>query len=129
VIISKIETFPLRIPLTRVSSSDASAWGDKDLPAADSLLLDEGAGANVRLPRTGKMLLRWPWQEVRRRIGLPEESRRTHRGNHRFEHRAVSTRRLADLRAAEREFDCAGSRRKVLVACKDLPSCVASPLG
>jgi len=38
-IISKIEIFPLRIPLKRGSRSDAAAWGDKDLPAADSLLV------------------------------------------------------------------------------------------
>ena len=45
-IIAKIETFPLRIPFKAGSSSDAAAWGDKDLPAADSLLVkvttDEG---------------------------------------------------------------------------------------
>jgi L-alanine-DL-glutamate epimerase-like enolase superfamily enzyme len=38
-IIAKIETFPLRVPLKRGSSSDASAWGDTDLPAAESLLV------------------------------------------------------------------------------------------
>src|SRR5215468_3326302 len=45
-IIAKIETFPLRIPFKPGSKSDAAAWGDKDLPAADSLLVkvttDEG---------------------------------------------------------------------------------------
>jgi len=45
-IIAKIETFPLRIPFKPGSRSDAAAWGDKDLPAADSLLVkvttDEG---------------------------------------------------------------------------------------
>jgi L-alanine-DL-glutamate epimerase-like enolase superfamily enzyme len=38
-IITKIETFPLRIPFKPGSRSDAAAWGDKDLPAADSLLV------------------------------------------------------------------------------------------
>jgi L-alanine-DL-glutamate epimerase-like enolase superfamily enzyme len=38
-IIAKIETFPLRIPFKPGSRSDAAAWGDKDLPAADSLLV------------------------------------------------------------------------------------------
>ena len=38
-IIAKIETFPLRIPFKAGSRSDAAAWGDKDLPAADSLLV------------------------------------------------------------------------------------------
>jgi L-alanine-DL-glutamate epimerase-like enolase superfamily enzyme len=38
-IIAKIETFPLRIPVKPGSKSDAAAWGDKDLPAADSLLV------------------------------------------------------------------------------------------
>jgi hypothetical protein len=37
-IISRIECFPLHIPL-KVGRSDASAWGDKDLPAAESLLV------------------------------------------------------------------------------------------
>jgi L-alanine-DL-glutamate epimerase-like enolase superfamily enzyme len=45
-IIAKIETFALRIPFKPGSRSDAAAWGDKDLPAADSLLVkvttDEG---------------------------------------------------------------------------------------
>ena len=45
-VIAKIETFPLRIPFKPGSRSDAAAWGDKDLPAADSLLVkvttDEG---------------------------------------------------------------------------------------
>jgi len=45
-IIAKVETFPLRIPFKTGSRSDAAAWGDKDLPAADSLLVkvatDEG---------------------------------------------------------------------------------------
>jgi L-alanine-DL-glutamate epimerase-like enolase superfamily enzyme len=39
VIIAGIETFALRIPLKRGIGSDAAAWGDKDLPAADSLLV------------------------------------------------------------------------------------------
>jgi L-alanine-DL-glutamate epimerase-like enolase superfamily enzyme len=38
-IIAKIETFPLRIPFKAGSKSDASAWGDRNLPAADSLLV------------------------------------------------------------------------------------------
>ena len=38
-VIAKIETFPLRIPFKTGSRSDAAAWGDKDLPAADSLLV------------------------------------------------------------------------------------------
>ena len=38
-IVAKIETFPLRIPFKAGSRSDAAAWGDKDLPAADSLLV------------------------------------------------------------------------------------------
>jgi hypothetical protein len=38
-IIAKIETFPLRIPFKREIPSAAAAWGDKNLPAADSLLV------------------------------------------------------------------------------------------
>jgi L-alanine-DL-glutamate epimerase-like enolase superfamily enzyme len=38
-IISKIETFPLRIPFKPGTRAAASAWGDKGLPAADSLLV------------------------------------------------------------------------------------------
>jgi L-alanine-DL-glutamate epimerase-like enolase superfamily enzyme len=38
-IIKRIECFPLRIPLKPGGRSDASVWGDKDLPAADSLLV------------------------------------------------------------------------------------------
>jgi len=45
-IIAKIGTFPLRIPVKSGSKSNAAACGDKDLPAADSLLVkmttDEG---------------------------------------------------------------------------------------
>jgi L-alanine-DL-glutamate epimerase-like enolase superfamily enzyme len=37
-IIAKIETFPLRIPFKADTQSAASAWGDKNLPVADSLL-------------------------------------------------------------------------------------------
>ena len=37
-IISRIECFPLRIPL-KPTKSAASAWGDSDLPAADCLLV------------------------------------------------------------------------------------------
>ena len=35
-IISKIETFPFRIPFKPGTRAAASAWGDKGLPAADS---------------------------------------------------------------------------------------------
>src|SRR6516162_8686453 len=38
-IITGIECIPLRIPLKTGSRSDASAWGDRNLPAADSLLV------------------------------------------------------------------------------------------
>jgi L-alanine-DL-glutamate epimerase-like enolase superfamily enzyme len=38
-IIAKIETFPLRIPINPGTKSDAAVWGDKNLPAADSLLV------------------------------------------------------------------------------------------
>lgn len=38
-IITDIETIPLRIPFKVGSKSDASAWGDSNLPAADSLLV------------------------------------------------------------------------------------------
>ena len=45
-IIAKIETFPLRIPFKSNTRAAASAWGDKDLPVADYLLVkvttDEG---------------------------------------------------------------------------------------
>ena len=45
-IIASIDTFALRIPLKAGSQSDAAVWGDKNLPAADSLLVkvttDEG---------------------------------------------------------------------------------------
>jgi L-alanine-DL-glutamate epimerase-like enolase superfamily enzyme len=45
-IISRIETIPLRVPFKKGTSSDASAWGDSNLPAADALLVkvttDEG---------------------------------------------------------------------------------------
>lgn len=37
--IAKIETFPLRIPFKPGNKSAPAAWGDKDLPAADSLLV------------------------------------------------------------------------------------------
>ena len=37
--IAKIETFPLRIPFKPGSTSADAAWGDKNLPAADSLLV------------------------------------------------------------------------------------------
>jgi L-alanine-DL-glutamate epimerase-like enolase superfamily enzyme len=38
-IITDIETVPLRIPFREGTKSDASAWGDSNLPAADSLLV------------------------------------------------------------------------------------------
>ena len=38
-IIANIEALPLRIPFKPGSKSDAAAWGDKNLPAADSLLV------------------------------------------------------------------------------------------
>jgi L-alanine-DL-glutamate epimerase-like enolase superfamily enzyme len=38
-IITRIESVPLRIPFKAGTKSDASAWGDSDLPAADSLLV------------------------------------------------------------------------------------------
>jgi L-alanine-DL-glutamate epimerase-like enolase superfamily enzyme len=38
-IITDIETIPLRIPFKAGTRSDASAWGDSNLPAADSLLV------------------------------------------------------------------------------------------
>jgi L-alanine-DL-glutamate epimerase-like enolase superfamily enzyme len=38
-IITGIETVPLRIPFTAGTKSDASAWGDSNLPAADSLFV------------------------------------------------------------------------------------------
>lgn len=38
-IITSIETFPLRIPFRPGTQSAASAWGQKDLPAVDSLLV------------------------------------------------------------------------------------------
>src|SRR5262249_37353144 len=39
VIITKIESFPLRIPFKLGTKSDAAAWGDKNLQVADSLLV------------------------------------------------------------------------------------------
>jgi L-alanine-DL-glutamate epimerase-like enolase superfamily enzyme len=45
-IITSVESIPLRIPFKAGTRSDASAWGDSNLPAADSLLVkvttDEG---------------------------------------------------------------------------------------
>jgi len=38
-IIAKIETFPLRVPFKPDTRAAASAWGDKGLPFADSLLV------------------------------------------------------------------------------------------
>src|ERR1700761_1181053 len=38
-IITGVETVPLRIPFRAGNKSDASAWGDSDLPVADSLLV------------------------------------------------------------------------------------------
>jgi hypothetical protein len=37
--ISGIEAVPLRIPFKAGTKSDASAWSDSNLPAADSLLV------------------------------------------------------------------------------------------
>jgi L-alanine-DL-glutamate epimerase-like enolase superfamily enzyme len=38
-LIAGIEAIPLRIPFKAGTKSDASAWGDSNLPAADSLLV------------------------------------------------------------------------------------------
>jgi len=38
-LIAKIDAFPLRIPFKPGTKFDAAAWGDKDMPAADSLLV------------------------------------------------------------------------------------------
>ena len=38
-IIANIEIFPLRIPFQSGTQAAASAWGDKGLPVADSLLV------------------------------------------------------------------------------------------
>ena len=38
-IITRVEPIPLRIPFKAGNTSDASAWGDGNLPAADSLLV------------------------------------------------------------------------------------------
>jgi L-alanine-DL-glutamate epimerase-like enolase superfamily enzyme len=38
-IIAKIETFALRIPFKKGIQSDTSAWGDRNSPATDSLLV------------------------------------------------------------------------------------------
>jgi hypothetical protein len=48
-IIAEIETLSLRIPFKLGSKSDAAAWGDKDLPAADS----KRGGAHTRACRSG----------------------------------------------------------------------------
>ena len=37
-IIVRIDTFPLRIPFKPGTQGAASAWGDKNLPAADYLI-------------------------------------------------------------------------------------------
>jgi hypothetical protein len=37
--ITAIESIPLRIPFKGSTKSDASAWGDKNLAVADSLLV------------------------------------------------------------------------------------------
>jgi hypothetical protein len=51
-IIAGIEAIPLRIPFKAGTKSDASAWGDSNLPAADSLLVkvttDQGLVGGVR---------------------------------------------------------------------------------
>jgi L-alanine-DL-glutamate epimerase-like enolase superfamily enzyme len=48
-IIAKIETVPLRIPFRAGSTSDAALFsgGDKNLPAADSLLVKVTTGTGV----------------------------------------------------------------------------------
>ena len=38
-IITGVESIPLRIPFKAGTRSEASAWGDGNLPAADSLLV------------------------------------------------------------------------------------------
>ena len=38
-IIAKIQTFPLRIPFKPETRAAASAWGDKGMPVADSLVV------------------------------------------------------------------------------------------
>lgn len=47
-IIANIEVFPLRVPLKQAEPSEASAWGDQDLPVLDSVLVkiapDDGVG-------------------------------------------------------------------------------------
>jgi hypothetical protein len=52
-IIAKIETFPLRIPFKPETRAAASAWRDKGLPVADSLLVkgttDKGWKVGERL--------------------------------------------------------------------------------
>jgi hypothetical protein len=42
-IITGIETVPLRIPFKAGTKSDASAWGDSNLPAADVDALESEA--------------------------------------------------------------------------------------
>ena len=66
-IIAKIETFPLRIPFKSNTRAAASAWGDKDLPVADSLLVkvttDQGLEGGVK-PLVFARLLRLNWQST-----------------------------------------------------------------
>jgi hypothetical protein len=59
-IIARIETFPLHIPIKAGTKSAASAWGDKNLPAADSLLVkvttEQGFGRLVSVSvRSGRL--------------------------------------------------------------------------
>jgi L-alanine-DL-glutamate epimerase-like enolase superfamily enzyme len=46
-IIANIETFPLRIPFKSGTQAAASAWGDKGLPVADSLLVRVTTGQGL----------------------------------------------------------------------------------
>ena len=48
-IIAKIQTFPLRIPFKPETRAAASAWGDKGLPVADSLLVKVTTDQGERL--------------------------------------------------------------------------------
>jgi hypothetical protein len=62
--ITGIVTVPLRIPFKADTKSDASAWGDSNLPAADSLLVkvttDQGAGGVGRGLRDSGIRFRQP---------------------------------------------------------------------
>ena len=62
-IITRLEPIPLRIPFKAGNTSDASAWGDSNLPAADSLLVkvttDQGLIALVQKPTTNPVPGNW----------------------------------------------------------------------